>query len=191
MARAARFSGEEIARARQLRDKARTVMELRKALSVLLVSEAGLDAIQTSEILGISERTVFRNRGSIRNKDERRRNTWGGRRHYSMTIKEEQDFLRTWEAKANEGGVLSVPPVHAALMETLGRSIPMSTTYRLLARHGWRKVQPDTKHPKSKPEIQEEFKKTPRDCGDRLSKESEELARPSDISGRSPVWTDE
>ena len=159
MARAARFSGEEIARARQLRDKATTDMELRKALSVLLVTEAGLDAIQTSEILGISERTVFRNRGSIRNQDERRRNTWGGRRHYSMTIKEEQDFLRTWEAKANEGGVLSVLPVHAALVETLGRSIPMSTTYRLLARHGWRKVQPDTKHPKSKPEIQEEFKK--------------------------------
>ena len=191
MARVARFSGEKIARARQLRDKAKTVMELRKALSVLLVSETGLDAIQTSEILGISVRTVFRNRGSIRNQDESRRNTWGGRRHYSMTIKEEQDFLHTWEAKANEGGVLSVPPVHAALMETLGRSIPMSTTYRLLARHGWRKVQPDTKHPKSKPEIQEEFKKTPRDCGDRLSKESEELARPSDISGRSPVWTDE
>ncbi len=159
MARAARFSGEEIARARQLRDKATTVMELRKALSVLLVSEAGLDAIQTSEILGISERTVFRNRGSIRNQDERRRNTWGGRRHYSMTIKEEQDFLRTWEAKANEGGVLSVPPVHAALMETLGHSIPMSTTYRLLARHGWRKIQPDTKHPKSDPAVQEEFKK--------------------------------
>ena len=161
MARAARFSGAEIARARQLRDKATTVMELRKALSVLLVSEASLNAIQTAEILGISERTVFRNRGSIRNQDERRRNTWGGRHHYSMTIKEEQDFLRTWEAKANEGGVLSVPPVHAALMEILGHSIPMSTTYRLLARHGWRKVQPDTKHPKSKPEIQEEFKKTP------------------------------
>ena len=159
MARAARFSNQEMARARQLRDKAATVMDLRKALSVLLVAEAGLDAIQASEILGISERTVFRNRSSVRNQGERRRNTWGGRRHYSMTIKEEQDFLRTWEAKANEGGVLSVPPIHAALVERLGRSIPMSTTYRLLARHGWRKVQPDTKHPKSNPEIQEEFKK--------------------------------
>ena len=160
MARAARFSNQEMARARQLRDKAATVMDLRKALSVLLVAEAGLDAIQASEILGISERTVFRNRSSVRNQGERRRNTWGGRRHYSMTIEEERDFLRTWEAKANEGGVLSVPPVHAALVERLGRSIPMSTTYRLLARHGWRKVQPDTKHPKSKPVIQEEFKKT-------------------------------
>jgi hypothetical protein len=35
----------------------------------------------------------------------------------------------------------------------------MSTTYRLLARHGWRKVQPDTKHPKSEPALQDEFKK--------------------------------
>ena len=161
MARKAHFSGEEIARVRELRDKASTAMELRKALSVLLVAEAGLGASQTSEILGISERTVFRNRSSIRHQDEGGRN-WGGRRHYRMTIEEERDFLGTWEARASEGGVLSVPPVHAALVERLGRSIPMSTTYRLLARHGWRKVHPDTKHPKSKPIVQEEFKKKSR-----------------------------
>ncbi len=160
MARAARFSDEELARARELRDKAATVMELRKALSLLLVAEAGLGAGQASEILGISERTVFRNRSSIRHQDETKRNTWGGRRHYIMTIEEERDFLRAWEARADEGGVLSVPPIHAALVQRLGRCIPMSTTYRLLARHGWRKVQPDTKHPKSNPAIQEEFKKT-------------------------------
>src|SRR3990172_11424082 len=102
MARTAYFKDEEIARAHKLRERATTATELRKALSVLLVAEAGLDADKTSDILGISERTVFRNRGSIRNQDERKQNTWGGRRHYSMTIKEEQDFLRTWEAKANE-----------------------------------------------------------------------------------------
>jgi hypothetical protein len=160
MARKARFSNEEIASARTLRDKATTAMDLRKALSVLLPAEAGLDARQTSEVLGTSVSTVFRNRRGFRHQDKRQ-NTWGGRRHYRMTIQEEQDFLRPWEAKASEGGVLSVPPIHAALVERLGRAIPMSTTYRLLARYGWRKVQPDTKHPKSKPEIQEEFKKTP------------------------------
>lgn len=159
MARTARFSGEEIARARELRDKAMTVMDLRKALSVLLVAEAGLEASQTSAVLGISERTVFRNRRRVRYQDGKRRNTWGGRRHYRMTVEDERDFLRTWEDKANEGGVLSVPPIHAALVERLGRSIPLSTTYRLLARHGWRKVHPDTKHPKSQPIAQEEFKK--------------------------------
>lgn len=76
-----------------------------------------------------------------------------------MTFEEEREFLRNWKTKANEGGVLSVPPIHAALVERLGRSIPMSTTYRLLARHGWRKVQPDTRHPKREPGVQEEFKK--------------------------------
>jgi transposase len=161
MARTTRFSEEEVAKARELRDKAMTVAELRKALSMLLVAEAGLDTSQTAEILGISERTVFRNRSSVSNQDTKSQNTWGGRRHHNMTIEQERDFLRLWEARAIEGGVLSVPPVHAALVERLGRSIPISTTYRLLARHGWRKVQPDTKHPKSKAVIQEEFKKTP------------------------------
>jgi len=162
MARKARFSDEEVAKARELRDKATSVMELRKALSVLLVAETGLGASQASKILGISERTVFRNRASISHQDEKRGNTWGGRRHCRMTVEEEQEFLRPWEAIATLGGVLSVPPVHAALVQRLGRPMPISTTYRLLARHGWRKVQPDTKHPKSKPVVQEEFKKTPR-----------------------------
>ena len=67
--------------------------------------------------------------------------------------------MAQWEQKAAQGGVLSVIPIHAALKERLGRAIPMSTTYRLLARHGWRNVQPDTKHPKSDPDKQDEFKK--------------------------------
>jgi len=159
MTRTASFTQEEIVQARQIRDKAETVMELRKALSVLLVAEGGLDVDKASEVLGISERTVFRNRRSIRNQDEVDRNTWGGRRRYTMTVEEESTFLQDWESRANEGGVLSVPPIHAALVEKLGRSIPISTTYRLLARHGWRKVQPDTKHPKSDTAVQQEYKK--------------------------------
>jgi hypothetical protein len=76
-----------------------------------------------------------------------------------MSIEEEREFLAQWIDKAIIGGVLTVPPIHAALVKRLGRDIPMSTTYRLLARHGWRKVQPDTKHPKSDPALQDEFKK--------------------------------
>jgi hypothetical protein len=84
---------------------------------------------------------------------------WGGRRHCSMTVKEEKEFLNKWENIATDGGVLTVPPIHAALVERLGHDVPMSTTYRLLSRHGWRKIQPDTKHPKSDPALQDEFKK--------------------------------
>jgi hypothetical protein len=76
-----------------------------------------------------------------------------------MTIEEERAFLAQWIEKATIAGVLTVPPIHAALVKRLGRDIPMSTTYRLLARHSWRKVQPDTKHPKSDHALQDEFKK--------------------------------
>lgn len=159
MARKIRISSEELSRARQLREQCKTAKELRKALSVLLIAELGIDAEKTAEVLGISERTIFRNRDSIRNQDSSSGNSWGGRRHYCLTIEEEREFLAQWKSAATSGGVLTVPPIHAALVKRLGRDIPISTTYRLLARHGWRKVQPDTKHPQSDPAAQEEFKK--------------------------------
>jgi len=159
MARRIQISIEDIQRAKQLRDQATTVAGYRKALSVILSVELRLDADQTADLLGTSRRTVFRDRGRIRNQDDTLKSAWGGRRHCAMTIEEEGEFLDQWTAKATIGGVLTVPPIHATLVERLGRDIPMSTTYRLLTRHGWRKVKPDTKHPKSDPALQEDFKK--------------------------------
>lgn len=159
MARQVHCSNEEIQRAKQLRDQAATITAYRKALSVILVAEHGLNAEQAADILGTSRRTVFRNRDSIRNQDDTSQKTWGGRRRCSMTLEQEREFLAQWEQRATEGGVLSVLPIHAALVERLGHDTTLSTTYRLLARHGWRKVQPDTKHPKSDPAKQDEFKK--------------------------------
>lgn len=159
MARTARISNDELVQARQLRDQAKTAAELRKALSVLLTAELNLEADKAAEILGVSQRTLFRNRSSFRTQDRQPRNSWGGRRRFCLTIEQEREFLAQWESMATAGGILSVPPIHAALVERLGQDIPMSTTYRLLARHGWRKVQPDTKHPKSDPVGQAEFKK--------------------------------
>lgn len=159
MARQNRISIEDIQRAKQLRDQATTIAEYRKALSMILVAESVFDADRIADLLGTSRRTVFRDRGSIRNQEDVPKRSWGGRRHCTMTIEEEREFLAQWVGKATVGGVLTVPPIHAALVERLGRDIPLSTTYRLLARHGWRKVQPDTKHPKSDPALQDEFKK--------------------------------
>ena len=159
MARQICISAEEIQRAKQLRDQATTVSEYRKALSLILRDVVGLDANQTAEVLGTSRRTVFRNRDNICSQDNDKKRQWGGRRHCAMSIEQEDEFLAQWETKASAGGVLTVPPIHAALVDRLGHDCPMSTTYRLLARHGWRKVQPDTKHPKSDPAVQDEFKK--------------------------------
>ena len=50
--------------------------------------------------------------------------------------------------------------VKAAYEEVLGRKVPKSKVYRMLARHGWRKVMPRPRHPKTDAAIQAEFKKT-------------------------------
>jgi hypothetical protein len=157
MARKTLISAEEIQRAKQLRDQATTVTEYIRALSVLLRDVVGLDADLTAEVLGMSRSTVFRNRKHICNQDSTTKGQWGGRRHCVMSIEQEDEFLAKWEAKAADGGVLTVLPIHADLVDHLGHDCPMSTTYRLLARHDWRKVQLDTKHPKSQPEVQDEF----------------------------------
>jgi hypothetical protein len=159
MAKKTHFKTEDIQKAKQLRDQASTIAEYRKALSVILSAELNLDAEQTANLLGTSRRTIFRDHDNIRNQDDTPKKSWGGRRRYTMTIEEERGFLAQWIEKATIGGVLTVPPIHAALVKRLGRKVPISTTYRLLARHDWRKVQPDTKHPKSDPTSQDEFKK--------------------------------
>jgi hypothetical protein len=65
-------------------------------------------------------------------------------------------FLKPWLESAATGHLVVVSPIRAALAQRLGQPVKPSVVYRLLARHGWRKVAPDTRHPKSKPEVQEE-----------------------------------
>ena len=62
--------------------------------------------------------------------------------------------------KSVQGGLLVVSPLRAALAQELGQPVAASVVYRMLARHGWRKVAPDTRHPKSDPLVQEEWKET-------------------------------
>ena len=76
-----------------------------------------------------------------------------------MTTEQERAFLAPWAKQCEEGSVLVIAPVRAALAKELGRAVAASVVYRLLARHGWRKVAPDTRHPKSDPAAQEAWKK--------------------------------
>jgi predicted DNA-binding transcriptional regulator AlpA len=156
MARIALFTESHLLDARRIRDKDHRASEIIQALAVLLPAEIKLNAMYTTRVLGISERTLFRYQADIHTPPKE---SWGGRRHAFLSTEEEEAFLSPWAVQAEKGGVLTVPPIHRALMDRLGKKIPQSTTYRLLARHGWRKVEPDTRHPKSDPAAQASFKK--------------------------------
>ena len=76
-----------------------------------------------------------------------------------MKVEEEQAFLGAWKPKAEQGQLVVVTPLQVALQEKLGRRVKPSVVYRLLDRHRWRKVAPDTRHPKADAAVQEEWKK--------------------------------
>ena len=68
-------------------------------------------------------------------------------------------FLAPFFEKAAAGGILVVTEIKQALDTRLGRKVALASVYNLLHRHGWRKIAPDKRHPKTDVEAQENWKK--------------------------------
>lgn len=140
---------------------------LRRCQAVLLPGLLGATLEQTAAALGVGRATVARLQVAFRNEktaSSKASGTWGGRRSSLLTPEEEREFLQPWLLQARGGAVVVVSPIRAALAQRLNQPVKPSVVYRLLARHGWRKVAPDTRHPKSKPEVQEDWKKNSPKC---------------------------
>jgi len=152
-----------VKRAQAAADAASTIEELRRAQAVLLPALLGATLEQTASALGVGRATVPRLQAAFRQRLASRgaapARHWGGRRNAWMTPDEEREFLAPWLKLALAGSLLVVSPVRAALAARVGQPVKASLVYRMLARHGWRKVAPDTRHPKSNPEAQADWKK--------------------------------
>jgi len=152
-----------VKRAQVAADAATNLEELRRAQAVLLPALLRATLEQTACALGVGRATVTRLQAAFRQRSASRTEApvrqWGGRRNSWMTLEEARAFLEPWLKLAAKGSLLVVSPLRAALAERVGHPVKASLIYRLLARHGWRKVAPDTRHPKSSPAAQAEWKK--------------------------------
>jgi transposase len=84
----------------------------------------------------------------------------GGRRREYLTLEEEREFLAPFFAQAQTGEIATAGHIWRAFEKRVGHEVDDSTIYRLLHRHGWRKLMPRPKHPQSDPKTQAHFKKT-------------------------------
>ena len=158
MARPRRIDLLIVKRAQLTAATSTSVESLRQCQAVLLPALFGATLEQTANVLGVGRATVPRLQAAFRKNPSARPNlarNWGGRRQSLLTPEEEEAFLKPWLESAAAGSLVVVSPIRAALAQRLGKPVKPSVVYRLLARHGWRKVAPDTRHPKSKPEVQE------------------------------------
>jgi transposase len=154
---------DELAWAREQVAQARSAQELRQAQAVLLPLELGLSLEQTASAIGrsLSMTCKLRNRRrrELAQEIEPKKHKRQLRNHAHASLEQEAAALDQVLAKASEGGVVIIPQLLPAFEKALGKSLHLSTLYRMLARHGWRKIAPDTVHPQGDPQRREDFKK--------------------------------
>ena len=148
--------------AEQVIQRAKDAHELRCAQAVFFPVRFGLTLQQTADAVGRARGTVVRLQAEFRARQKGfklGRENWGGRRRQNLTLEQEEDLLGPFFEQASRGGVLIVAPIKRAYEEWVGHSVPDSTVYRVLDRHGWRKITPDRRHPKADPATQAQWKK--------------------------------
>ena len=84
----------------------------------------------------------------------------GGRRRSYLSWEEEASFLESFRHAALTGKIATAAEIKVALERRLGQKVRKTTVYRLLKRHGWRKLVPRPFHVDTVKAEQEAFKKT-------------------------------
>ena len=135
--------------------------EFQRFLCVWLRVEQGLATKDIARVLGWHVNTVRYTQADFIKNGTRAlvESSRGGRRRQLMTAKEEAEFLSAFASEAEKGRMLVVNDIKDVLESHLDRQVHKTTVYRMLNRHGWRKICPRPKHPKQNPEAIEGFKK--------------------------------
>jgi hypothetical protein len=135
--------------------------EYQRVQAVWLRIRFGYQAAKIADILGMNVGSIWKihfrffkyGAGIFRNGSK------GGRLHENLSGKEEAAFLSPFVKAAEKSGILVITQIKKIYEGRLGRKVPKSTVYRILERHGWRKIAPRPYHPKSDRKAQEDFKK--------------------------------
>ena len=125
---------------------AKDAHELRKAQSILLPALFSLDLVATGIVIGRSKASVCRLQAEFRAQcagahiAPKKR---GGRRRQNMSFEQEAQLLEPFFQKAHKGKPFVVSDIREAYQSAIGKKVPASTIYRILARHGWRPLRAD------------------------------------------------
>lgn len=151
-----------VARLAERLKRADSHAEYQRIQCVLIRATLGSSAAEIAQLLGWSTATVhvMHSRWAMEGDTVFDLRGRGGRRHQYLSVAQEQTLLAPFVTRADAGGMLTVSEIQEAYETQAGRRVAPSTVYRLLDRHGWRKVVPRPRHPKTDVAAQAAFKKT-------------------------------
>jgi transposase len=147
---------------RQALKQAETKTEFQRVQCLWLRAALGLSANEVALAVGWAPTSVRRVQARYLREGEAalRQANRGGRRHENLSEEAERQLLEGFLGTAAQGGVLELKAIQAAYEAAVGHAVAKSTVYRMLARHGWRKIAPRPRHFKADPAAQAAFKKT-------------------------------
>jgi transposase len=146
----------------RLLEKAASKEEYRRVLCVWLRAALEMPAVEIATALGWSTGSVYNLHSQYLREGASALvgSGRGGRRRAWLTVEEEEELLAALADSAEQGGITEISTVRAALEQRVGQAVAKSTVYRLLERHGWRKLAPRPFHPDTLPALQQAFKKS-------------------------------
>ena len=142
------FTEEHLDQVAALRKETKNAALARK----LQVLELRLSGYKNAEIAKITKYSksrvsalvcVFANEGLEYFKKEQR---LGGNHRY-LSVEDEAKLLEMFENAAKAGQMIETGEIARAYAEKVGHEVDKSQIYRVLARHGWRKIMPRSQHP--------------------------------------------
>ena len=73
----------------------------------------------------------------------------------------ERELLAALQEQAGRGQVLAAKQIHGRVRQAVGKKVSLDYVYRLLHRHGWRKLGPRPRHVKADPLAQAALQNSP------------------------------
>lgn len=119
-----------------------------RKLKVLIYRHDGFSDKEIAEKVGLCEKRCSQLAREYRKVGlaEFTRSKYGGN-HRSLSEAEEDEILEKFRAQAENGQIVVVQEIKKEFDKKLEKDTGNSYIYRLLARKGWRKVMPRSKHP--------------------------------------------
>ena len=137
----------------EVQQKIKNANNFRRQQKWLIVYNALVDPREAAEIAlhtGTTKRTVHQvisdyNRQGVEAIETPGK---GGRRRGYLPLAEEKKFLTQFIDSAKKGLITTVSKIKRAYEAKIEKTVHQSTIYRLLERHGWRKIMPRSHHQK-------------------------------------------
>lgn len=132
-----------------------------KRLAIWLTFIGPFHAHEVAGMLGVSTQAIWLWLGQYNKHGPSAldRQGRGGRRWAFLSFEEEEILLQPFRRRAAQGEIVTAKAMWPEISQTIGREVSLAFVYKLLHRHGWRKLGPRPRHVKSNPEVQDDFKK--------------------------------